>query len=71
MDHSVDILKWWKQHSPELPHWSAAAFVIQQSSAAAQRVFSILNRSFDESQTNSLENYFEASVISQYNHPKV
>ena len=73
VDPSMDILKWWKQHSPELPHWSAAArkmFLIQPSSAAAERVFSILNRSFDESQTNSLEDYVEASVMLQYNHPK-
>ena len=71
VDPSMDILKWWKQHSPELPHWSAAAqnvFLIQPSSAAAEWVFSILNRSFDESQTNSLEDYVEATVMLQYNH---
>ena len=39
VDSSVDILEWWKNASPELPHWFNAAkkvFSIQPSSA---RVF--------------------------------
>lgn len=45
VDCNVDILEWWKGNSPYIPHWSEAAqkiFLIQPSSAAAERVFSIM-----------------------------
>ena len=45
-DGSMDVLEWWKNNSVELPYWSQAAqciFLVQASSAAAERVFSILN----------------------------
>ena len=73
VDSSMDFLEWWQGNSPDLPHWSSATqliFLIQPSSAAAERVFSILNQSFDDNQTNSLEDYVEATVMLQYNHPK-
>ena len=44
------VLQWWKQHEITLPHWSAAAekaILIQPSSAAAERVFSLLNNFFN------------------------
>ena len=43
----LDKLKWWKKHQLELPIWSRAcktALLIQPSSAAAERVFSLLNK---------------------------
>ncbi len=70
---SAKALEWWKDNSNELPYWSAAAhkfFLIQPSSATAERVFSILNRSFSDFQNNSLEDYVEASVMLQYNDRK-
>ena len=42
--------------------------VVQPSSAAAERVFSILSNSFTDQQEQSLEDYVEASVMLQYNH---
>ena len=36
----LDVLKWWKDHHEELPGWSSA-FLVQPSSAAAERVFSL------------------------------
>ena len=65
-----DILEWWKRNSDGLPHWSLAAtkvLVVQPSSAAAERVFSILSNSFTDKQEHSLEDYVEASVMLQYN----
>ena len=41
--------------------------LVQPSSAAAERVFSILSSSFTERQTSSLEDYIETSVMLQYN----
>ena len=40
---------------------------MQPSSAAAERVFSLLNNSFNAKQRSSLEDYIEGSVMLQYN----
>ena len=69
---NCDTLVWWKNSSAELPVWSETAqdvFLVQPSSAAAERVFSILNQ-FNETQTNSLEDYVESSVMFRYNYNK-
>ena len=45
IDVETDPLVWWKAHSADLPHWSTAAadvLLVQPSSAAAERVFSLL-----------------------------
>ena len=41
----IDISEWWKRHDGELPGWANACklvLLIQPSSAAAERVFSLL-----------------------------
>ena len=66
----VDIVDWWKRHAEGLPHWSHAVrsiLLVQPSSAAAERVFSILNSTFSDRQDSSLEDYIESSVMLQYN----
>ena len=58
------------QQSGNLPHWSSAVMkvlLVQPSSAAAERVFSILNSSFDDSQEHALVDYLQACVMLQYN----
>ena len=72
VDTSIESLKWWKGHSEAegLTNWLSAAqklFLVQPSSASAERVFSILKHSFGEQQQNSLEDYVEATVMSQFN----
>ena len=60
---------WWAAQRETLPHWSALVkklLLIQRSSAAAERVFSLLN-SMSSQQGNSLEDYIEASVMVRYN----
>ena len=42
-------------------------FLLQPSSAAAERVFSVLKNSFGEQQIHSLQDYIESSVMLQYN----
>ena len=67
---SVDLLDWWKNAQIDLPTWSSAAMkvlLVQPSSASAERVFSLLNSSFNEQQLNSLEDYVESSIMLQYN----
>ena len=41
--------------------------LMQPSSAAAERVFSLLKNSFGEQQDNSLQDYIECSMMLQYN----
>lgn len=65
-----DTLNWWSQHQNDLPKWSGVAelvFLIQPSSSASERVFSILNNSFSSQQQQSLQDYVETSVMLQYN----
>ena len=67
IDRDFDQLQWWKLHAATLPNWSAAAkkmILIQPSSAAAERVFSLLKTSFG--QDMALQDYIEASIMLQY-----
>ena len=70
VDKDFDPLEWWKLNAPMLPYWSAAAkkiLLVQPSSAAAERVFSLLKASFGEQQESSLQDYIESSLMVQYN----
>lgn len=67
----ADVLQWWQNHSSDLPHWCNAAknvLLVQPSSAAAERVFSILKSSFGPQQDHSLQDYIQSSLMLQYNH---
>ncbi len=67
----IDTTNWWKNHSNDLPQWSSIfklIILIQPSSASAERVFSILQSSFQSQQESSLEDYIELSVMMQYNY---
>ena len=70
VDPTYDPLKFWKRHQDTLPAWSAAAkrvLLVQLSSAAAVRVFSLLTNSFGQRQQTSLQDYIETSLMLQYN----
>ena len=63
-----DPIQWWRMNSTALPFWSAAlrkVLLIQPSSAAAERVFSLLNASFIDQQDNCVQDYVELSLIFQ------
>ena len=69
LSEGFDPVEWWKLHSTTLPHWSTCArkiFLIQPSSAAAERVFSLLKASFGEQQDSSLQDYVQTSLMLQY-----
>lgn len=70
LDEAADPLQWWKRHSEDLPYWSTAAekvLLVQPSSAATERVFSLLQNSFGSSQDASLTDYIQTSLMLQYN----
>lgn len=70
IDASYDPLEFWKRHRSSLPGWAAAllkVLLVQPSSAAAERVFSILKQSFGDQQYRSLQDYIETSLMLQYN----
>lgn len=63
-------VKWWHRQEERLPRWATAVKqvpLIQPSSAAAERVFSILKASFNEQQDRALVDYIQANVMAQYN----
>ena len=69
---SVDPLDWWKakEENNTLLKWVQAfklVLLVQPSSGAAERVFSLLNNSFNTKQESAMEDYIELSVMMQYN----
>ena len=63
-------VEWWQAHADRLPNWSMAVkkiLLVQPSSAATERVFSILAASFNDQQDRALADYLQASVMLQYN----
>lgn len=72
VDHSftTGVLKFFKEHRAEFPAWAQAArivFAFTPNSAAAERVFSLLNSMFDDDQLNSLADYIQTAVMLCYN----
>ena len=67
---SIDPLEWWESNEERMPNWASAfkkLVLVQPSSAAAERVFSLLSKSFSKLQTRSLEDYVQLSIMLQYN----
>ena len=68
-----DKVTWWAAHRDTLPHWYALVkkrLLIQPSSAAAERVYSLLSNAFMSQQDSALQDYLEASVMLRYNKAK-
>lgn len=65
----INVLTWWEIHEQEIPSWAKACkkiLLIQPSSAASERVFSLLENSFRDNQACAMEDYIEASIMLQY-----
>ena len=65
----INVLTWWEIYEQEIPNWAKACkkiLLIQLSSAALERVFSLLENSFWD-QACAMEDYIEASIMLQYN----
>lgn len=70
VDELKSLIKFWQLHMNELPYirkFVKYAYTIITSSAAAERVFSVIKRSFDTGQKGALEDYVFLSSIMQYN----
>jgi hypothetical protein len=64
------IIKFWLFHREQMPSISKFiryAYTMTTSSAAAERVFSVIKRSFDTNQKGALEDYVFLSATMQYN----
>jgi len=69
-DALTDTSPWWRLNAAELPSWSSAikkVLLIQPSSAAAERVFSLLVTMFGDQQNDALEDYIEAALMLRVN----
>ena len=69
-NHEEEKVKWWCQHVERLPCWSAAekqVLLVQPSSVAAERVFSLLSVAFSHQHDSALTDCLQVSVMLQYN----
>ena len=69
-DIRSDSMRWWKDVSPDRPSWSSAVqkvVLVHPSSAAAERVFSLLVTMFGDQQHDALEDYLEAALMLRVN----
>ena len=67
---TFDLLAWWRANMAELASWAAvlrAVLTHSPNSCPPERVFSILNDTFDEDQKRALADYMELSLMVQYN----
>ena len=65
-----DLLGWWKRNEAELPSWALflrKSLLLQPSSAAVERVFSMLSNCFDDAQERALNDYIESSLMLRFN----
>ena len=70
LDDTVDKLSWWKSQETSLPNWCAVVkkiLLVQPSSAAVERVFSLLNSGFGDQLEQLVQDYNQASVMLRYN----
>ena len=66
----IDTLPWWKATTQDLPCRAAAVqkmVLVQPSSAAAERVLSLLVTMFGDQQHEALEDYLEAALMLRIN----
>ncbi len=69
---SIDLFTWWQENerNNNLMAWVKAfklVALVQPSSAAAERVFSLLKLSFSPQQCSAMEDYIQTSIMLQYN----
>jgi hypothetical protein len=67
---TFDIVAWWVAAAKKLPNTALALRGVathSPNSAPPERVFSILNNSFDDNQTTALNDYVQLSLMLQYN----
>ena len=66
-------LQWWRQQD-KLPAWQSATIIVASvppSSAAAERIFSLLAAAMTHQQERTLEDQLELELMLQYNRGRV
>eukprot|EP00966_Prymnesium_polylepis_P280074 6470758-Prymnesium_polylepis.1 len=80
MDHrdvkafAAAVLDFWCKHGTKMPTWRKAAkmvFAIPPTSAASERVFSLLEDMFGKDQDSSLSDLIQAALMLRYNQRQV
>lgn len=67
----VDLVEWWKEHGTEMPTMDAIGSIMglcQPSSAASERIFSLLTSLFTEEQRATLGDALEAACKLRYHY---
>ena len=67
---TFDLRTWWQVNADKIPSFAyvlRAVLTNSPNSIPPERVFSILNDSFDDDQDSSMADYIEHSLQSQYN----
>ena len=66
-----DLLRWWRLKKKDLPFWAQLlriVLLLAPSSAAVERVFSIMRRTFGKDQDKALGDMIRTSLMLQYNY---
>ena len=69
-EFTAAVLDWWRGNCTQIPNWAVAArimFAIPPSSAAAERIFSILGNSFDPTRQTALQDLVEGTLMVRFN----
>ena len=69
-EYSRGLLKWWRINNPPFPTWAKAAriiFSMVPSSAASERVFSLVKSMFGKEQLSSLADFVQGALMLRYN----
>ena len=69
LSNSAEKVRWWSQQN-SLPAWVSAVrklLLVQPSSAASERAFSLLGACFSSEQRRALEDLVESSIMLRYN----
>ena len=69
-DFTTKVLHWWACNHSKIPNWAAVArinFSLTPSSAACERVLSLLKCMFEHLQASSLADQVQAGLMLRYN----
>ena len=64
------LLTWWRAYNPQFPTWAKAAriiFALAPSSAASERVFSLVKSMFGIEQLTAMADFVQGSLMLRYN----
>ena len=65
-DYTEQLLRWWRDNHPTIPAWckgARIAFAMSCTSAASERVFSLVNTMFGEDQLTALADQVETATM--------